>query len=153
VSSILTLLTGLLHWNAPLTTVLPLLLWTAGFYITRDWLLYLLLLITRDWLLFWLLLLTAPYHTGLTESFLPSLFLISCMFGPYIEHHVQLFRWKWVGIPQTQSAARDQHLAICDVFTGFSDTNLPRVRVSAKSIWSRRCLDHYALFGQHYQQL
>jgi hypothetical protein len=32
-------------------------------------------------------------------------------------------------------------------------SDLPRVRVSATSNWSRRCLDNYALFGQRYQQL
>jgi hypothetical protein len=30
--------------------------------------------------------------------------------------------------------------------SGYSDTNLPRIRVSASSNWSRRCLDDYALF-------
>jgi hypothetical protein len=39
------------------------------------------------------------------------------------------------------------------MFAGYSDTNLPRVWVSATSNQSRRFLDDYALFGQRYQQL
>jgi hypothetical protein len=41
----------------------------------------------------------------------------------------------------------------CTMFRVFLHSDLPRVRVSATSNWSRRCLDNYALFGQRYQQL
>jgi hypothetical protein len=38
----------------------------------------------------------------------------------------------------------------CTMFTGYSDTNFPRVRVSATSNWGS---DDYAFFGQRYRQL
>jgi hypothetical protein len=35
----------------------------------------------------------------------------------------------------------------CSMFAGYSDTNLPRVLLSATSNWSRRFLDDHALFS------
>jgi hypothetical protein len=59
--------------------------------------------------------------------------------------HIRLGTW-YVRILNSRQSRKNYQNILWNV-TGPSDANLPRVRVSAASNWSRRCLDDYGLFN------